>query len=110
MCRRIAGAAFVTWATFPVEAFHWSKGRPKRLASSAEAERRFCPQCGTALTFRFLDPGDEIDVTVSSLDAPESLTPTYHIWASSRLPWVHLDDGLPQYPEWSPGHRGGSGE
>jgi len=31
----------------------------------------FCPQCGTALTFRSGPDADEVDVTVCSFDHPE---------------------------------------
>jgi hypothetical protein len=29
--------------------------------------------------------------------------PTEHIWVSEKMKWVKLDDGLPQYPQTTPG-------
>ena len=57
--------------------------------------RSFCPQCGTALTFRSGPDSEEVDVTVCSFDHPEMVTPTDHIWVEDRLPWIKLADGLP---------------
>lgn len=102
ICRRASGAPFVTWATFPAAAFAWTKGAPRVLVSSPPAKRRFCADCGTALTFQHADLGHEIDVTVASFDRPETVEPGGHIWTRSRLPWIALDDGLPQHAEETP--------
>jgi hypothetical protein len=42
---------------------------------------------------------DEIDVTTCSLDDPERLPPEHHTRTSSKLGWVKLSDGLPEYRE-----------
>lgn len=99
MCRRASGAPFVTWASFPGAAFAWTSGAPRILASSANVERGFCDACGATLSFRYVDRDDEIDIAVATLDRPEAVTPDRHIWTKSRLEWIHLDDGLPQYDE-----------
>jgi len=99
MCRLASGAPFVTWATFPAPAFAWTKGAPRIIASSAIAERGFCADCGASLSFRYSDRDDEIDIAAATLDRPEAVTPTHHIWTRSRLEWIRLDDGLPQYDE-----------
>ena len=39
------------------------------------------------------------DITVATLDHPEDHPATRHIWTSSRLPWLHLDEDLPGEPE-----------
>jgi hypothetical protein len=45
---------------------------------------------------------DWLDVTVGSFDRPQAIEPDSHIHVSSQLPWVHLDDSLPRYPEAGP--------
>ena len=40
-----------------------------------------------------------MDITVATLDHPEEHPATRHIWTSSRLPWLHLDEDLPGEPE-----------
>jgi hypothetical protein len=51
------------------------------------------------------DPdAEEVDVTVSSFDRPEAVSPGDHTWVEDRLPWIQLADGLPQYPQGRPDH------
>jgi hypothetical protein len=40
------------------------------------------------------DLPDEVDIAVAILDNASELAPQMHIWASSRVPWAHVDDGL----------------
>jgi len=107
LCRRSTGAAFVTWATFPAGALAFVAGHPVERRSSARASRSFCGACGTALTFREDARPSWVDVAVGSLDAPELAVPGRHIWVSSRLPWIALDDGLPRSLESDPLERRG---
>lgn len=102
MCRRAVGAPVVGLGTWARERFRWTAGEPVVHASSDEAQRSFCGRCGTSLLFERLGARDTVDVTLASLDDPVPFAPTAHIWTMSRLPWLHLDDGLPE-------HEGGSG-
>ena len=97
-CRRTSGAAFVTWFSVRRAEFRLTAGAPVRFRSSAKGVRSFCARCGSHLTFEFED-ADELDVTTCTLDDPESLPPEDHTWTRSRLAWVQLADGLPEYRE-----------
>ncbi|HZE88801.1 MAG TPA: GFA family protein [Verrucomicrobiae bacterium] len=97
-CRGTSGAAFITWSEFPSERFEWTKGKPESFESRPGITRTFCGRCGTPLTYRGTSGGRTIDVTTCSFDRPETFEPRDHIWCRSLLPWVHLEDGLPQYP------------
>ena len=97
-CRRASGAPFVTWAGFDVDKFSFTHGEPVIYGSSPHVVRTFCSKCGTALTYRRSDLPDSIDVTLGSMDAPETLTPEDHTWTESRLRWITLADHLPTYP------------
>ena len=44
------------------------------------------------------EPG-YLDVTLISLDDPEAVRPSYHIWTASRIAWFDTADDLPRYPE-----------
>ena len=95
MCRRAAGAPVVAQLTVANESFAWTTGQPTVYRSSEEVERLFCPKCGTQLALR--DEPDYLDVTLASLDNPEALRPSYHIWTASRISWFEIADDLPRY-------------
>lgn len=98
-CRRTTGGIVTTWVTVPREAFHWLQGTPAEYASSASCRRYFCAGCGCHISlFTTLSP-DSLDITVASLDRPELAPADRHIWVRSRLPWLHLDEDLPEEDE-----------
>ena len=51
--------------------------------------RHFCPRCGSSV---FARSGDETEVYLGSLDAPDQLMPTYESWICRREAW------LPPFP------------
>ena len=69
-CRKSAGAAFATWASFRRGNFQFTKGKPREIMWAGRV-RSFCATCGSALTFMSQPDADEIDVTVATLDQPE---------------------------------------
>lgn len=97
ICRRTTGAPFVAWFSVPRSQFRVIKGSPASFRSTPKALRSFCAACGTQLTFEHDDFAHEVDVTTCSLDDPNALPPKDHIWTASRLRWVHLADGLPEF-------------
>ena len=99
MCRRAAGAPCVAWFSVARSALRFVRGTPAQFRSSAKAARGFCPRCGTQLTFTHDDAPDLVDVTTCSLDDPTRLPPRDHTYTCSRLPWVRLADGLPEFHE-----------
>lgn len=103
MCQRAAGAPVVAWVAFRRDGFRWVKGEPARLQASARAVRRFCHDCGTALTFEYSADTESVDVTIASLDDPTAAEPVYQIWTSARLPWLHLEQQGPVFPGDPPG-------
>ncbi|MDQ3260475.1 MAG: GFA family protein [Pseudomonadota bacterium] len=96
-CRRAAGGTVVAWGTFLRSDFVVTHGQLTEFASSRSVLRGFCATCGTSLTYRRDGRAAEIDVTLASLDAPTLLKPECHIWVRDKLPWVAMDDGLPQF-------------
>jgi len=102
ICRRVSAAPCVAWFTVPKARFRISSGELASFRSSARATRSFCPRCGTPLLFAADDAPDELDVTIGSLNEPETMPPADHTWVSEKLPWLELGDGLPQYPEARP--------
>ena len=92
----------VAWATFARDDLAFVSGTPAELRSSDKATRTFCAACGTALTFREDARPRLVDVTVCSLDKPDAIAPTEHIWTASQLPWLNVEDDLPRFPGESP--------
>jgi len=101
LCQKATGCAFFARAIFPRDAVS-IEGSTQAYASSEDLRRLFCPSCGTAVFAERLSRPGFLSVTLASLDAPERLPPTMHIWVSRKIPWVVLNDGLPQFPEGAP--------
>ena len=102
LCRRQTGAAFITGVRFAGESFEWTKGKPAYFRDSMEVDRSFCARCGSSMTWE--PPGrDDITVWAGSLDRAEDVHPISHWCTSTMLPWLKLDDGLPQYLEGTTG-------
>jgi hypothetical protein len=97
-CRRIAGAPALAWFSVVRGQLRFTHGQPAIYRSSSQVARGFCAQCGTPLTYAHEATPGEIDITTCSLDDPLAVPPEDHTFTHSRLPWLPLCDGLPQYP------------
>jgi hypothetical protein len=97
ICRRTTGAPMVAWFSVKQTDFAIVRGGLTLYRSSTIGTRGFCPTCGTQITFQDERLPGEIDITTASLDDPAAVPPEYHIFTSSKLDWVKLDDGLPLY-------------
>ncbi len=89
MCQKAVGAPFAAFCKIKSPCFAWTLGEPASFQSSSVAERHFCRNCGTPLTFRYLE-GDAIEVTTATLDDAASVPPTKNFGTESRLPWIEL--------------------
>ena len=98
MCQRAHGAPVIAWLTVPLDGFAVTAGNPVAYRSSAKAFRHFCGSCGTPLTWREADNPRLVDVSIGSLDNPEAIAPTMHVWTDSRIAWFESADHLPRYP------------
>ena len=67
--------------------FAWTRGKPAAFNSSSIAERDFCADCGTPLSFRRID-GPRIEIMTGAFDRPDRLVPTRQYGTESRLGWV----------------------
>jgi len=78
-CRKHHGALFHASAVFPETAV------TVEGESGSYAGRHFCPACGSSV---FSRSGDEIEVNLGALDAPDQFTPTYELWTVRRESWL----------------------
>jgi hypothetical protein len=67
--------------------FAWTKGKPATFRSSSIAERDFCRDCGTPLSYRLID-GPRIEIMTGAFDRPDRVVPTQQYGTESRLGWV----------------------
>lgn len=91
MCQKATGSPFGAFASFDRAAVEFVKAKPEVFKSSELAERGFCSECGTPLTFSANDR-DRIGLLIATFDHPGRLTPKRQIGMESRLPW--LDEAL----------------
>lgn len=94
MCRRATGGPFAALADVPHADFAWTKGTPKAFRSSNRAERDFCANCGTPLSYREID-GPNMEILLGTFDDPEPLVPTYAVGIESQLAWTNNIHHLP---------------
>ncbi|MEZ5666900.1 MAG: GFA family protein [Alphaproteobacteria bacterium] len=95
MCQKAFGSFFAPLAEVALADIAWTRTEPKRFASSALVERGFCPECGTPLTFRYIDR-DAIDIALGSLDDPSAVVPARQYGVESRVPYFAALHGLPE--------------
>lgn len=82
-CRKYHGALFHASAIFPVSAVTITG------PIGAYEGRCFCPNCGSPV---FSRSGDEIEISLGALDAPNVFVPSYELWTVRREAW------LPAFP------------
>jgi hypothetical protein len=125
MCRRTVGAASTSWLSTSKRHFEimteppvWREGEHagasspsayRTYRSSAHAARGFCARCGCTLTMDYLDDEPRtiwftaatIDPRADDLGAVPAGAPAqldFEIFASQRVPWVPVRDGVGQCP------------
>ena len=69
MCQKASGQPFMGLTGGKRENLQWTQGTLSIFKSSNMAERGFCRDCGTPLTYAFEGTGN-ISVTINSLDDP----------------------------------------
>ena len=88
-CRKHHGALFSASAIFPQTAVTL-EGDVRDYGG-----RLFCPTCGSSVLAR---SGDEVEVYLGALDAPDQLTPTYENWIVRRESWLPPFPVVRRYP------------
>ena len=87
MCQKATGSPYGAYAPMPRDALSFTRGAPRLFQSSDIAERGFCADCGTPLTYRNLT-SERISVTICSLDDPDSVAPEHQLDALNAVAWV----------------------
>lgn len=92
MCQKAFGAYYAPLVSVRGTQFAWTRGEPKRFASSNLVKRGFCAECGTPLTY---EAPDGIAVAAGAFDDPALLPPVIQYGIERRLPFVEGLHGLP---------------
>jgi hypothetical protein len=78
-CRKHHGALFHASAIFEQGAVQ-IRGETRQYLG-----RHFCPRCGSSV---FSRSGDEVEVHLGTLDAPDQFRPGYELWTIRRERWL----------------------
>lgn len=105
ICRKTTGASFATYA-------HVRSGRFKLLSGedlinpgyewTPGHARSFCKRCGSPAP-KFLESTGMVSVPAGLLDSDPGVRPSMHVFVSSKVPWIDLNDDLPKHEKWVPG-------
>lgn len=98
LCRRSHGAAFVTWFGVPFTQFRLVTGEDclRRFASSPEARRAFCRECGSSLFVQSERWPGEIHIALATVQGELDRLPQSHVYYDQHVSWFQIDDDLPK--------------
>lgn len=106
-CRRLSGAAFTTWASFPRAAMALTGG-PAAFQATPHVLRHFCGRCGSHVYTLDARMPDIVGVPAGVVDG-ELPPPKAHYFVHHKAAWHAVGDGLKQfggetgYEAWMPG-------
>ena len=95
-CRRITGAPVAAFAAFDENAVQAIPDWPAPGSFRPGVTRWFCPDCGSPLAAVFDCLPRQIYIPLGLIDQAGDLPPEIHAHDESRLPWLHIPDGLPR--------------
>ncbi|MCV0397690.1 MAG: GFA family protein [Rhizobiaceae bacterium] len=92
MCQKAFGSFYAPLVSVEGAKLEWTRGEPKRFASSNHVLRGFCADCGTPLTF---EAPDGIALAIGAFDHPEEFAPRIQWGMEGKLPYVDTLHTLP---------------
>ena len=104
ICRRIHGAAFVTWGGIARDEFSYVSGEDnvRRYSFSEQADSLSCKTCSSTILVDSKTEADMLYITLGTVDGDIDCPDGFHENVGSKAPWYKICDDLPQYDEWSP--------
>jgi N-acetylglutamate synthase-like GNAT family acetyltransferase len=94
-CRRATASGYTSFLSVDRSRLRWN-GRLSAFASSPGVVRRFCPVCGTQMSYETEERPHETDLYAATLDDPSGYEPTLHDHWNEHMPWVMPGDRLPR--------------
>jgi len=104
-CRRLHGAAYVTFAAVARDKFRYVSGDDdlKVFASSNDINRVSCIECGSNILADAKSEPDVLYLCMGTVDGDPPRPPGFHSFVGSKAPWHEITDDLAQYDGESPG-------
>ena len=104
-CQRETGASFALNAMIEADRVALVSGSVDVVPTPSNSGRgqriSRCPSCRVAVWSNYAGAGDAVRfVRVGTLDEPDRLPPSIHIFTMSKQPWVILPPGVPAVPEY----------
>ena len=104
-CQRETGTAFALNAMIEADRVTHLGAEPELIdtpsASGKGQKIARCPKCRIAVWSNYSGAGSMLRfVRVGTLDEPDSLPPSIHIFTTTKQPWVVLPEGTPAVPEY----------
>jgi len=100
-CQKATAAAFATYAGFDATAVRFTEEAPKLFKSSPGVKRRFCPHCGTPVSFEGEAWPGEIHLHAGFINEADKLDPEAHCYVRAKRDWVELNDHLPTFDKFT---------
>lgn len=100
LCQRAHGAAFVTWVGMNAQQVTVQDEYQQLAwyASSGDAQRGFCKNCGSTVFFRSQQWPDELHITLANFSQPVDRAPQVHAYYDTHVSWFTCNDELPTKP------------
>jgi hypothetical protein len=92
MCQKAFGAYYAPLVAVGTAKVTWTRGAPKRFASSNFVHRGFCADCGTPLTY---EAPDGLSLAAGAFDDPARLPPTIQFGIECKLAFADQIPALP---------------
>ncbi len=93
MCQKAFGNFYAPLVSVRGARLEWTRGEPKYFQSSNHAQRGFCENCGTPLSYT---APDGVGLAIAVFDEPEEIAPKIQWGTEGKLPYV---DDIPSLPE-----------
>jgi hypothetical protein len=104
ICQAASGAGYATNIAVRFDSLSFARGESSLASyeSSPGKRRYFCAACGSPVYSRASPSSQLASVRCGTLRHQPDMQPSFHAYVRSKLPWVVLADGLPQFDGASP--------
>lgn len=92
MCQKAFGGFYAPLVNTKGAKLVWTRGEPKRFASSNFVHRGFCASCGTPLSY---EAPDGVALAIGAFDHPELIAPSVQFGIEGKLPYADTISSLP---------------